>query len=519
MAVPAASRTVMLLLLFLHGALRIALAVRPVMDEDVISPDNATVADESVSALQLEEGDRSKSRSTTSQWGKCLFMTTSRSENEKSGEDGYLSNVGVKFLEDRVAALSGEPLQLLRGVQEVWYAPTVASMHTAIATVAQAWSSQHMTVPLPRFLLIGPLQPMTPLAKFRSGTLELDLQIHASYLSKKWLGSEKQRAFKDIVAQMASDFTSWQAGQRGANFPPPTSALTVFKYQHLLKYELSQSEGTVLMVADRILGTWMFMPAIPLTEPNKGSEDAPNNLQMMCRRKVQSLNFAALVLAEWDVSERGNNVFENKNLPGRTVPYFGDIQISSEELGHSRTKQLMRTQAITVPFDVKGFIANELGAFLLPHDSHWWSGYFVMSKKFSTGTESSEWKDRIVSISTGLIPVQEKSLSDIDEPSAKRSRAWHRWQSYISWSTPFFDEVLEVDEITQYMVEWIQDSQWGLRLRLSGRGQQWTLRCPAWQSQPERYLEIFVNNLHKAQQTTLSSGQTGPEFEYWTLDM
>mmetsp|Transcript_22657 Transcript_22657/g.52884 ORF Transcript_22657/g.52884 Transcript_22657/m.52884 type:complete len:502 (+) Transcript_22657:167-1672(+) len=426
----------------------------------------ATAARHSASALS--ELNMTSAKARTRWHNDIIFITTGQWENEKKSADGALTGDGEASVLARVGSMTGSALTRLRNADQVWVAPTLGAMQTAIAAVV-AGMKEDPDVAVPEFQVLKELQPRGPFKRYAKVNFKEVLLTYAQRVCREQLGHRYRDLLTATVEGLHSAYQSVISGKS----PPAETALEVFHDIHELKYKLADAEKVVLMVGDRTLATYMFMIGIPNT---LRSEEKPfQNVVGMVRVNVASLSHCAAVLASWCVVEYEQNLKLKAHRDDNrfTVPYFDAIEVESEALGSRAMATLDTRRPLNVPFDQKRYIRQELeirgeGKKLLP-DHLDWQHYRIFKKtKNKRAPGYSGWKDRIVTVASYPNPAGGP----------------HSFQGFISWATLFFEGESGLrggyslfDVAMEYEDQ--EASEFYGKLKLEGGGTHWYFKDPA----------------------------------------
>eukprot|EP00403_Amphidinium_massartii_P010853 CAMPEP_0178412976 /NCGR_PEP_ID=MMETSP0689_2-20121128/22292_1 /TAXON_ID=160604 /ORGANISM="Amphidinium massartii, Strain CS-259" /LENGTH=574 /DNA_ID=CAMNT_0020034239 /DNA_START=36 /DNA_END=1757 /DNA_ORIENTATION=- len=497
------------LLALIHAILHVpsVLAVRPVMDEDLedVVKDHSTPTQQASSesaappsspgVLAQLHANESQNLDVRSFGGKILFLTTAPHENMDSNSDGVLTKEGDKLATDRVALLAGEANELMVHVQEVWVAPTVAAIETAISALTQSWISKvDSGMRFPKLRMLPVLQPFGDFQKYDNpeGVMET-LHAHALETAKRMLGEDNMHTFTGDAQGIGTEYLNWrEPGLWDFLYPQPSSAIRAHDHFHELKSIIAKRRvERLIIVADRTFITWFLMAGFP----SSGSESPRENLLSLCRQDIQALKMAGAATAEWKVVPTEGDfkdryrLVESSDEEGMTVPFLTSIKVDSMEFGHPMFPNLDNKVHMNIPFDEMGFAGYELlalGKRLVPPKSHW-SSFSMRQLKDVGGAlfEWTQWKDRILSIILEF---------DAGEKGTEKL-------AYLLWASPFFEGLGNARNIHSFSAEMVYEGEFAGSVRLTDKDERstsWILKRPQG-IDDELYLQHFVLDIQAAQ--------------------
>mmetsp|Transcript_11098 Transcript_11098/g.25444 ORF Transcript_11098/g.25444 Transcript_11098/m.25444 type:complete len:581 (-) Transcript_11098:95-1837(-) len=449
--------------------------------------------------------------------GRCMYLATAEAPllTVNPPQDGQLLDYGEQQVEDRLILLRAKSInefRFLLDVEKVFVAPTKAAMGTAVIAIARAWSwhDRENPKPFPTFEVLPALQPFAPFA------YDPRDQVHdyINTLFTSWF-SRLRRYFphddkdhtvtKRLRSLMRQLLDSYDEKFLGMKPPEPVesgvtarwlrerdelrdldgiedsktiaraagNAKQIFDNIHIIKDRLASvrkkssekydSAEKVLMVGDKLLGSWLFMAGLPKRRrgllPGHEGELPRVNLQTAMRRNLHGLSYAGVVFATWRVlsARSTHDLIHGYWSTAMTVPFFAKIKVpSGTGDGVPASKRLPNLRGgLTLPFDASGWVAKEVNAVtrLMPDDAEWTT--FVMTKR-------KKWRgvahDRLVNIGW--------YVDRLEGP-----------QGFLSWSTTRGEATLKVMDLSYLTVEMVGEEPVQLvgKVKLSAGSTFWIL--------------------------------------------
>eukprot|EP00403_Amphidinium_massartii_P027585 CAMPEP_0178402794 /NCGR_PEP_ID=MMETSP0689_2-20121128/17031_1 /TAXON_ID=160604 /ORGANISM="Amphidinium massartii, Strain CS-259" /LENGTH=500 /DNA_ID=CAMNT_0020023717 /DNA_START=18 /DNA_END=1520 /DNA_ORIENTATION=- len=354
--------------------------------------------------------------------GKVIFFARSRATKEEYAEDEGLDVDRAFEIKKRLNLLKDrEPdqYQLLGSVKQVWVAPTISSMMAAMRIVALTPSMRRGVIP--KFVVKAGLRPVYASFDFKwLMNLKSQVREYGRQLSREFFATET--AFDRTLEQLFTGYDTFRSSEMQET--RAQTSLQVLSNIRSVKSDLQVERlDAVLMVADRFVGSWLFMCALPPLDSPKGKSgatvlvesEAEDNLRTLARSSVKGFAKSGVAVATWeidlltaypagtlypyDIDDRYVTPFfksfdlcDNVDEPNfrNFEPFYSDI--------HSSIKVL--------PFDDSGYISREAQAARqnVPADAVW-TRFMMKKKKVKKGYSTNE--NRIVSVAYGTSTVDE----------------------------------------------------------------------------------------------------------------
>eukprot|EP00403_Amphidinium_massartii_P003655 CAMPEP_0178379816 /NCGR_PEP_ID=MMETSP0689_2-20121128/5141_1 /TAXON_ID=160604 /ORGANISM="Amphidinium massartii, Strain CS-259" /LENGTH=526 /DNA_ID=CAMNT_0019999937 /DNA_START=73 /DNA_END=1649 /DNA_ORIENTATION=+ len=429
--------------------------------------------------------------------GWFMFMAQSKQEMEEYGADSFLSAKGIEMVRTRVQTMKtqcDDCYKFLQSVKEVLVAPRASSILTALLAVALAWSDPTMAgKQMPSFRV-------SPYLRERGGYFvpsEHDVR-NAKQQVMEWtqrqcteiLGPAKANALDAAVEILVWGYKTFIKTQH-TQVRAAGNAIGMYHYIHQMKYELYKSKQNILMVADRELGTHMFMAGLP--NKKEEEENPSQNLQLLMRKNVQQLNYAGVVRAEWTVSRfQQNGALDKNTIDGHyTIPFLRMIVCGAEQLATRGLPNLDKKNSINVPFDAKQAVHSEIhlakgvNGKLLPDHSLWSTFYLQKTKWYPILKRYSGTYERLLNV--------------VAEPIGSGTPQAYR--ASISWLTAFGDQAKGLIDLANVDVEMISEGDLKGAVKMSDRNSKrnghWILQeVPGVENQAQWFVN-YVTQLKK----------------------
>mmetsp|Transcript_28002 Transcript_28002/g.65052 ORF Transcript_28002/g.65052 Transcript_28002/m.65052 type:complete len:495 (-) Transcript_28002:66-1550(-) len=452
---------------------------------------------EAESESHLELGRVNK---TEAVGGKVIFFARSYTPREFHGGDEVLDVDRESEIKKRLDLLKDrarEQYRILGAVEQVWVAPTMSSMMAALRIVAFTPALRGQP---PKFVVKAGLRPVFPSFDFKwPAELQGRVRAYGRELSNKFYGTDD--AFDTALEQLFTSYDTFRASQMEAT--RARTSLQVLANIHTLKRDLQVARlGYVLMVADRFVGSWLFMCALPPVDGSKSQTvaSAEDNLRTLARSNVKGFARAGVAVATWETGltteYRAGMLYTYSSDPRYVTPFFKSFDLCTQldEPGFPNFVPFqsdIHSNIKVLPFDDSGYVSLEAQAVRqnLPADAVW-TRFMMKKKRVKSGWSTNE--NRIMSVSYGT------STADRAEKLA-----------YITWADEYgrpqgFLKVTEAD------VRKVSDDQSSgsttAKMTSSTSGKAWILS--AHPTSEDRVVEKFIAAFNKAKSWVALSSAT-----------
>jgi len=407
---------------------------------------------------------------STAKSGKILFLASGKAFARRD-DDGPLeaSTAGRLLVEQRMDKLRtlrlastqgqntlGEYARLFSKAEVAYVAPTESAMATFIVAVGKLLGGAVFRANLPNAQVKASLVPHHPfrLAPRGSEAVADSIRDLGREIGQSYFGNVA--AIESMVNGLLTSYYKYMDEERFKK-PPPENALTAYEYIHELKSDIASSgaEEAVIVVADRTVGSWLFMPALPAAEED-ADEDASHNLRTLMRPQLKRFNYAGVAWAHWILEDRMSDppqaaIAAKVSQNSHPLPYFSEFHIDHQtDVDYGKNLDGSVKGLVSIPFDDAAFVSKEVNAHqhLLP-DTATWTTFNMHKKKQRRFVKwYSNSKPRLMSVVTdtgaspaygeirwatpwgftkGFVDIDAVTLVELGDGSLKMSSSSRNW--------------------------------------------------------------------------------------------